>query len=101
MHLKNKNEIVYSIVLLMFSKDRFELATELLQMVFKSKFDLNLNKLKWTFIFFKYHLTNSSIEPDVNLLISLLNADLDYIKWKEAIKSEFTFWIYFNDLVTY
>lgn len=46
MHLKNKNEIVYSIVLLMFSKDRFELATELLQMVFKSKFDLNLNKLK-------------------------------------------------------
>ena len=31
------------------------------------------------------------MEPDVNLLISLLNADLDYIKWKEAIKSEFTF----------
>ena len=39
MHLKNKNEIVYSIVLLMFSKDRFELATELLQMVLKYKLE--------------------------------------------------------------
>ena len=67
MNLKNKNEIVYSLVLLLFSQKYFVLGTNLLQM---------------------YHLTNNLEEPETNLLISILNPNLDYVKWREAIESD-------------
>jgi hypothetical protein len=65
MNLRNKNEIVYSLVVLLFSQNNFKLGTNLLQM---------------------YHLTNSLEEPETSILISILNPNLDYIKWREAIK---------------
>lgn len=67
MNLKNKNEIVYSLVLLLFSHKNFILGNNLLQM---------------------YHLTNNLEEHETNLLISILNPNLDYIKWREAIEKD-------------
>lgn len=71
MNLKNKKEIIYSVVYLLFSKNHSSQGFDLLKM---------------------YHLTSDSHlmskEKDVNMLTKVLNSDLDFIKWKKEVSKE-------------
>lgn len=71
MNLKNKKEIIYSVVYLLFCKNFSNQGFDLLKM---------------------YHLTSDSNlvtkEKDVNMLTKVLNSDLDFIKWKKEVSKE-------------
>lgn len=68
LNIRKQNEAIYSFVYLLLSKNLFSLATDLLQL---------------------YHLTAKyESEENTNNLILLLNADLQYIKWKKSIKDK-------------
>lgn len=65
MNIRKQNEVVYSFVYLLMSKNLFDMGVDLLQM---------------------YHLTAKyESEEDINTLVSLLNADFQYIKWKKSL----------------
>jgi len=67
MNIRKQNEIVYSFVLLLLSKNLFQSGYDLLQM---------------------YHLTAKyEKEEDINTLVNSLNADFEYIKWKRSLKT--------------
>ena len=68
MNIPNKNEVIYSIVYLLFSQNYFKQGVNLLQM---------------------YHLSSSTLgsnkEKEINTYISILNANLEYVKWQESV----------------
>lgn len=64
LNIQNKNEAVYSIVYILLANNQFKFGTDLLQM---------------------YYLTaNYNKEKEISILITSLNTNLDYIKWKKA-----------------
>lgn len=68
MNIRKQNEIVYSFVYLLLSKNLFQLGSDLLQM---------------------YHLTAKyESEENINTLINSLNADIQFVKWKQSLKDD-------------
>ena len=71
----------------------FSLATDLLQLVIFFYFFIMLFNLNEVLILIlKYHLTAKyDSDKNTNNLILLLNADLQYIKWKKSINGKHFF----------
>jgi hypothetical protein len=67
MNLKTYKEAIYSFVYILLSRNQFKLGYDILQ---------------------TYHLTSSgSNDFNLNKLINVLNTEIEFIKWKEAIQS--------------